>query len=31
MGEAGRERVLANFHIAAQIAGFDQFYCQVLL
>jgi colanic acid/amylovoran biosynthesis glycosyltransferase len=31
MGEVGRQRVLANFHGMAQIAGFDQFYRQVLM
>jgi colanic acid/amylovoran biosynthesis glycosyltransferase len=30
MGEAGRQRVLINFHVGAQIEGFHQFYCQVL-
>jgi colanic acid/amylovoran biosynthesis glycosyltransferase len=31
MGKAGRQRVLENFRVEALIAGFDQFYRQVLL
>jgi colanic acid/amylovoran biosynthesis glycosyltransferase len=30
MGEAGRKRVMGNFQVAVQKAGFDQFYHQVL-